>query len=287
MLATSRIAQSMQIQYFKSMWGFEHMPFTEFLEKSRLAGYHGIESPMVVDPHAIRENGLLYVAQGFPVTLDEMERDIAEAHRQGALLLNLHVGKDHWHQTVAGAFLEGACVLAKESPIPVAFETHRGRLFYSASSTLAFLDRFPEVRLTADFSHWTCVSESMLGDQEIALEAAIQKSVYIHARVGHEEGPQVADPRVDRWSAQLDAFGRWWKRIAAAHRERGERVLRINPEFGPPNYMTMDPNGDRPLADLWEVCLWMRDWLEESLNQDTQTHSTHRPAHRARRRQKA
>lgn len=33
--------------------------------------------------------------------------------------------------------------------------------------------------------------------------------------------------------------------------------LTINPEFGPVPYQPTDPHSGEPLADIWEVCLWM------------------------------
>jgi hypothetical protein len=37
----------------------------------------------------------------------------------------------------------------------------------------------------------------------------------------------------------------------------GRAFLTINPEFGPPPYQPVDPVSEQPLADVWEVCLWM------------------------------
>ena len=255
----------MRIEFIKSLWGFEDVPLADMLTRIRLAGYAGLESPMVLDRSVIQDCGLDYVAQGFPVTLDDLQADIEKAHDFGAAILNLNFGRDHWPRELSLKMLEGAARLAEEAPLPVLFETHRGRLFHSASSTLDFLTQFPSLRLTADYSHWTCVSESLLADQGDAVQKAIEHSNYLHARVGHEEGPQVPDPRADRWQTQMTAFEGWWKRIVQANEDRGVEVLRINPEFGPANYMPMDPNGDRPLADLWDVCMWMRERLMSTL----------------------
>lgn len=251
----------MKIEFIKSLWGFESEDFGEFLARCTATGYAGIESPMPLNYQAIQDNGLVYVAQGFPVTPEDLQRDVEAAAKHGAVLLNVQAGKDFWAFDQACNFLESAIRIIEQAPIPVAFETHRGKLFYSAASTAELLARFPEVQLTADFSHWTCVSESLLTGQDEAVEAAIQRSVYVHARLGHEEGPQVAEPSHSRWASQLKAFEDWWLRIIEASKANGATVLRINPEFGPPNYMPTD--GDRPLADLWDVCAWMKDHLSD------------------------
>jgi hypothetical protein len=51
------------------------------------------------------------------------------------------------------------------------------------------LRRIPSLTLTGDFSHFTCVHESMLADQPENVVACIAAVRHIHARVGFEEGP--------------------------------------------------------------------------------------------------
>ena len=53
------------------------------------------------------------------------------------------------------------------------------------------LHNFPSLRLALDISHWICVSESYLEDQQEAIDLSIQHTVHLHARVGHREGLQV------------------------------------------------------------------------------------------------
>ncbi|HMK38245.1 MAG TPA: sugar phosphate isomerase/epimerase, partial [Bacteroidota bacterium] len=122
-----------------------------------------------------------------------------------------------------------------------------------------------DLRLTADFSHWCCVHESLLADQPEALALAIDRTEYIHARVGHAEGPQVSDPRAPEWSAELDAHMAWWRRIADARRAAGAEDLFVCPEFGPAPYMPLIPHSRAPVADLWEITLFMKDLLRQKL----------------------
>lgn len=253
----------MRIEFYKSLWGFESLPLPTFLERVQEAGWDGVESPMVIDTQAIHDQGLNYIAQGFPDTIDGLKRDIECAVRRKAILLNLQVGRESWAFETACGFLEQALPATLDAPLPVAFETHRGRLFYSAATSARLIERFPEVRLTADFSHWTCVSESLLEDQDESVSLAIEKVIYLHARVGHEQGPQISDPEDSRWGTQVRAFESWWLRIADAHLRRGEEVLRIDPEFGPPNYMPT--NHDDWMSALWRNCSWVKDRLETAL----------------------
>lgn len=241
----------------------ESTPQPEALKKIKAAGFEGFETPQfnVQDKGLVKDSGLEFVSMLFPMSVDELKKGVEEANSFGAVLINCHAGKDWWSDEQANDFFEAA--LKVESQAPVHFETHRGRMLHEPKAAAAILRRFPSLRITADFSHWTCVCESLLGDQEEAMKLAISRTGYIHARVGHEEGPQVPDPRVPQWEGHVAHFEKWWDAIRQEHAARGSDVLRVDVEFGPPNYMWTDPQGGRPLSDLWDVCVWMRDRLRQ------------------------
>jgi hypothetical protein len=87
----------------------------------------------------------------------------------------------------------------------------------------------------------------------------VKRARHIHGRVGHEEGPQVNDPRAPEWHTPLLAHEAWWKAIIAEHRKAGASHLTFTPEFGPPNYMPTLPYTCQPVSDLWDVCLFMAE----------------------------
>ena len=97
------------------------------------------------------------------------------------------------------------------------------------------------------------------------MERAIARSFHVHARVGHAEAPQVPDPRAEEWRPALEAHLRWWQRIVDKRKESGASTLTICPEFGPAPYMVTLPDTGRPIADLWEVNRFMKDFLEDRL----------------------
>src|SRR4030042_1344301 len=111
------------------------------------------------------------------------------------VLVNSHSGKD-WFSTEENLLvLRRAARLEEELGLPVAHEVHRGRAPFSTTATAALLERMPDLKLAADFSHWCCVHESLLEDQEQILAKAIDRSFHIHARIGHPEGPPVSAAR--------------------------------------------------------------------------------------------
>jgi hypothetical protein len=59
----------------------------------------------------------------------------------------------------------------------------------------------------------------------------------------------------------------WWREVAVSARARGLDSLAIDPEFGPPGYMQTLPYTQSPVADLWDICVWMRDRVKADLSQ--------------------
>lgn len=255
----------MRIRFFKALWGMEG-PLGPNLARIASAGYAGFEAPMFSFGPAemaagANEHGLAYIGQFFPLTADDLKEGLDKTVAAGGRMMNLHTGKDWWPFERGAALFEAALRLQESSPIPIVHETHRGRLLFSPGATARYLREFPELRITADFSHFTCVCESLLEDQAEDLAVCMDRSVYVHARVGHEEGPQIPDPRAPEWTRHVERFSSWWDAILERRRTSGATETLVTPEFGPPGYMWTQPYTGMPVADLWDVCLAMRDRL--------------------------
>jgi hypothetical protein len=110
--------------------------------------------------------------------------------------------------------------------------------------------------------HWTCVAES-LHLQRSAIEAVAANAVHVDARVGHEEGPQVPDPRSPHFADHLAAFETWWDHIWETRSAAGATELSMMPEFGPPPYQQIHPRTGEPLADVNECNDWMATRLRQ------------------------
>jgi hypothetical protein len=107
------------------------------------------------------------------------------------------------------------------------------------------------------------VCESLLEDMGDFLDVAMDRTIHIHSRVGHHEGPQVPHPAAPEYAECLAAHERWWDAMRARQEKRGAKRLTVTTEFGPPGYMQTLPFTNQPVADLWKVCVWMKDRLEE------------------------
>lgn len=268
----------MDITYIGTTWGQELPTLEATLERVKEGGYEGVEMGVPADRverkklQAILDDlGLALVAQQWTrgATPEEHARSFEEQYRRGAeldpLLVNSHTGKDSWSTAENAVILRKAEQLEAEVGVPVAHEVHRGRMTFSTVATMGLIDAMPNLRLTADFSHWCCVHESMLEDQKEQVQRAIEHSLHIHARVGHPEGPQVTDPRAPEWQLAVDAHVEWWQRILEQRAQAGAQTLTICPEFGPPGYMVVQPYTRQPIADLREVNLYMMELLKNRL----------------------
>ncbi len=268
----------MKLQWICTVWGLEALPARERIAKAKAAGFDGMETGIPADPGERRElkkllddSGMLLVAQQYSAGADfaAHARSFEEQYRRSVemrpLLVNSHTGRDIFTLKQNLEVFSAAAKLEKELGVPVAHEVHRGRVTFSTLSTMALIDAVPEVRLTADFSHWCCVHESLLEDQEESVKRAIAHAFHIHARVGHAEAPQVTDPRAPEWKKEVDAHVKWWQSIVDARKAAGAGSLTICPEFGPPHYMATLPGTTTPVADQWGINSYMKDFLRDRL----------------------
>jgi sugar phosphate isomerase/epimerase len=144
-------------------------------------------------------------------------------------------GRDYFTDAEADAYFSAADALAAEFGVRVQHETHRHRLLFSPWAARAAVARRPSLWLLADLSHYLCVCETGCGDPDLedAVGALVARASHTHARVGHEEGPQVPDPADARWRAHVEGHAAWWKAIMRAHVARGEALCTVTPEFLP------------------------------------------------------
>jgi hypothetical protein len=255
----------MKLKVFKSLWGdAENAATLADFQRIKAAGYDGIEWAVPpVEPATWQEwsgrAGLEYVAMVFPAEAGAVASELRNAAAYGPVKITIHSGRDKMTFDEGCEFLRAALKAEEEIGIPVAHETHRHRLLYSPWATVRYLNEFPALKLCADFSHWCCVCESLLKDMEEWVTQACRRAVHIHARVGWEEGPQVADPRAPEVRHYVERHEEWWDRIRAVHQAGGASDLTITPEYGPPGYMPALPYTRQPIVNLWEVCLWAAD----------------------------
>jgi len=268
----------LKLLYLKSKWEAGHLALEAFLEKAKEAGFDGTElyfPELEETPEEIaelhRKHDLLLVAQmgtsgRTPAEhVSSLEELIPRCAAASPVLVNSQTGRDWFSFEDSRRIFERALELAEEHRVHVVHETHRSRPTFCTTETLRHLDALPGLRLTADISHWMCVHESDLRDQEAALAMVTPRVDHIHARVGYAEGPQVPHPLAPEYEPALDAHLRFWKTVLDARRAEGRESFTITPEFGPPEYMPCLPFTRQPVADAWDVNVEFLGYLRAEL----------------------
>ena len=193
--------------------------------------------------------------------LAELELLLARAQDLRPLRISVITGSDSWPLEQQHAFLERAVRLAGASAAPVSFETHRSRSLFNPWMIGAYLNAHPQLRLTADLSHWCCVSERLMQPDLAPVQAMADRVDHIHARVGHAQGPSVGHPLAPEWTEALAAHQHCWQLFLQAQRQRGHSPSTITPEFGLDGYLPLLPFTGMPVADLLEINSAMARWI--------------------------
>lgn len=265
----------MKIKHFCPTWGIESWGLETAAKRVKEAGYDGMEIAVGEKEYELaaktmKDNGLELILMAFtggknPAEIKEnYKRTLEKIGVHKPLLINSHTGKDYLSFEQNAEIIQVAMDFQKLSGIKVLHETHRGRFSYSAPATQHYFVTFPNLRITADFSHWVNVSESLLADQAENMERSIARTDHIHSRVGHPEGPQVNDPRAPEWKDCLDAHLAWWDKVVELHRKKGTEVFTITHEFGPaPGYLQTLPYTNQPVASQWDINIYMMKLLKE------------------------
>jgi sugar phosphate isomerase/epimerase len=266
----------MLIRFYCPRWGSENLAWTEYCRRVRDAGYAGVEANLPLNDQrgtdailaALAAEGLGLIAQqsgpadpDFNRYRDEYLSRLEWLAAAKPAFINSQTGRDWYTPEWNRALIADARGVSGRTGVPVVHETHRGTFSFCAAATATYLREDSRLRISADFSHWCVVSESLLADQPASLEAAIERADHLHARVGYAEGPQVSDPRAPEWQDALEAHLAWWDRVVERRRGEGATRFTVTPEFGPAPYMPTIPYTGEPMADQWAVNLHMMELL--------------------------
>lgn len=270
------------IKYTCPFWGQEHLDADAFIDKVVENNFQGIEIHLpatekftnsfidgIEDVYEINPE-FVFVLQQHTVPCNEnlgsyikrMEEKFFELAAYQPTFINSHTGTDYFSFDDNCRVLEACLNIGNKIGVKILHETHRGRFSFHAASLVSYLEKFPELELTGDFSHFCTVSESLLFNQEDIMEKIIPHVLYIHARVGHEQGAQINDPFAPEWENHLKRFTTWWDEIIKQNHDKGKKEFVICPEFGPAPYMPCMPYTRQPLANQWDINVKMKEYLK-------------------------
>jgi hypothetical protein len=263
------------ILFMQSLWAMERRQ-TDRIERSLednvamiiAAGYDGVSTDWrdrersrrimaLIKPHGMTAEG-----QCFPKTVDELKPVLEIGTETG--LHHLDIQPDVRPRRLADCIplIEGWARLAEEVDFPVYIETHRDRMTTDLYFTLDLLERFPDMKVLADLSHFLVgrefawpVSEENHG----YIHRVLDNAAAFHGRVASREQVQIeiSFPHHNMW---LDLFLGWWEYGFRSWRRRfgPDDSCSFVCELGPQPYAIAGPDGN-DLSDRWSDALLMRD----------------------------
>lgn len=268
----------MELKFIYPRWGSVNIPWSKFLYKVKDSGYDGVEIDLPIGEQKneiltiLKDYDLKFVGQhwetkevNFAKHKEQYKRHLKNLIEGEPILINSHTGMDFFSFQQNCELLELAFAIEQETGISITHETHRSRFSFAAHVCHTFLKELPWLKLTSDLSHWCCVAESLLENQQEAVNMAIKHTYHLHARVGSSQSAQVVDPRIEYHSAELNQFKNWWKQMIQNAEGQGRDFITITPEYGPEPYALRNPVSNQLLADQWEVNQFIKKQLIEDL----------------------
>ncbi|KAL4878269.1 xylose isomerase-like protein [Aspergillus karnatakaensis] len=255
---------------FRTLWGIEPGPQQSEWKKKfvgwKAHGYAGIEADIARlsadDLRLLRSNadevGLEITALTFSawpqyvgprprgLTPDYHLKFLREQLRLASILrpvlANVQSGADYWSWDESVYFYQNALKIEKEEGFEgrVCHETHRNRSLFNPYSADYILQKVPDLKITADISHWVVVCERLLDegeeDKEI-LTRIIPHVGHIHTRMGTTQSSQCPEPLNPVFAAEKKFFDTLWLRIVK-HKHETDPNGRLTwvPEYGPYPY---------------------------------------------------
>ncbi|MGF7232671.1 sugar phosphate isomerase/epimerase family protein [Arachidicoccus sp.] len=268
----------MSIQFFCPRWGSEDLSLDDFCQKTSNAGYDGFEVGIAQTTSDGELEQMWNIAEKYKLKIIIQHYDTYDANYAKhydlycawlekvrtlpCVKINSQTGKDFFSMEQNSALIEAALQVSLQTGIQILHETHRNKFSFAAHITRQFLEKIPDLKLTLDISHWVCVAESFLEDQQKAVQLAIDRTEHFHARVGYPCGPQITDPRVPEWQHALNVHLNWWDKVVE-RKKKEQSAITITTEFGPYPYMVQLPATLTPICNQWDVNVFMMELLKK------------------------
>lgn len=271
----------MKILFFCPRWGQEQISIEQFLTNVKTAGYDGVECGLPPDEkekdqllNGLAKHGLRFIAQHWETVEPDFDKHQQEYEKRLLSLaacspqfINSQTGKDYYSFEQNEKLINIARHVSTVSGIKMVHETHRGKFSFAAHIMQDYLKRIPQLRITLDISHWCAVAETLLHDQQDAVQIAIAHTDHVHARIGHTQGPQVIDPRSPENNDALNFHLSCWDKVIDLKIKNGATGFTITPEFGAPPYLHLFPYTQQPIVSQWDINVFMMELLKKRYDQ--------------------
>ena len=259
------MAQSLAV--LQSMWAMERRQpdgaewsLQQKLDMIRDAGFDGA-GVRFIDPAYAREvtaflkaHGMIWQAQCYPQKIEDLVPVLELVAELGADHVNLQA--DVRPRTLAACvpYIEGWRRMAERAGVALNIETHRDRMTTDLFFALDLLDAFPDLRLTADVSHYLVGREFAwpIDETNHAMIHRIMDNAWaIHGRVASREQVQI-EIGFAQHQGWVELFMGWWEYAIRSWRRRAGPDARLTflCELGPSPYAITGADG-LDLSDRW------------------------------------
>lgn len=262
-----------------SLWALSKLPMNakkewsldEKLRRAKAAGFESINCGLVDENEkeitdALRRHGLNLVLAVRPFKLADVRVAVNRAKRVGANFIWMQPADAFTPLATAVKLVRDGRKMANDEGLCMFIETHRNNFTETLPATLKLIERVPDIRFTADLSHFIVVGEFYGWAEERAIDRlmpVLERTSHMHGRISNGEAVQVD---VGDGSGQTPQFFVELWSAAMRHWLKGARKGDVFPfasELGPPRYAITLPNG-KEFSDRWEQSLVMKKLAEQA-----------------------
>lgn len=274
-----------RVNYFYPRWGAEHIDWVVFLDRVKNEGYKGIEwfpfgEISLVDYDRVfgllEERGLQYCIvmavkdsyetfEDYLLLLEKQLFMLSDLVRLKPLFISAQVGREYFTIDQISRCIHLCNQVEKQTGVSIFQETHRNKWSYGIHRLEPIIELFPDLKLTLDISHWFCVSESFLEDQQFLLSKILHHVHHVHCRVGHTQGSQVHDVSHIMYEDIVQKHTKVWQQYLDNKLSKEESYLTFTTEFGPPPYLISCGDKDLDYQEQWRQNVWIKHYLENNL----------------------
>jgi len=262
-----------ELSVYQSLWATERrIPGTpelsveERFDRVKAAGFDGmaidlgamsLEAARAVTPNYAR-SGLKGLLTAFPQSIADLRPALHLAKEIGSPFVIVVGQVMPIRVSEMIEVIEAWLGIATEEGMPIQFETHRNCITNDLYATLQLLDAVPQMRLSADLSHYVVDREMPCpppAEMRAMISNVLARSDSFQGRVAARGQIQLplAFPQNRKW---LELFLAWWEeglRSFAARSGPGAEAIFLC-ELGPPDYALTGADG-RELSDREEEAL--------------------------------
>ncbi len=257
-----------QLKVLQSLWAMERRQpdgmewdLPTKLAMIRDAGFDGAGVRFIDPAYArevtsfLRSHNMIWQAQCYPRTVEDLAPVLELVAELGADHVNLQPDVRPRNLAECVRYLEGWRRMARQAGMALNIETHRDRMTTDLFFTLDLLDAFPDLRLTADISHYLVGREfawPVDATNHAMMHRILDNAWALHGRVASREQVQVeiGFPQHQGW---VELFMGWWEYAIRSWRRRAgaNATLTFLCELGPAPYAITGADG-RDLSDRWQ-----------------------------------